>query len=146
MTPPFVQPYLFFGGTCAAALDYYAKHLRAEIIMKMCYDDSPEPHPAGMVPKGWGDKIMHATFRIGTSTLMGSDGCDESPGKNSHCMSLTMPNAAEAMSAFTALAAGGSIGMPLGKTFWSPCFGMVTDAFGIHWMVTVPEQSEHSLK
>ncbi|MGB8168196.1 MAG: VOC family protein, partial [Chthoniobacteraceae bacterium] len=60
-------------------------------------------------------------------------------GKNSHCMSLTMPDEAEAKRAFAALAEGGSIGMPIGKTFWSPCFGMVTDAFGIHWMVTVPE-------
>lgn len=141
MTPPYIQPYLFFGGKCAAALDYYTKHLGAEVIMMMHYEESPEPPPPGMVPDGWGDKIMHASFRIGSSVLMGSDGCDEGPSKNSHCMSLTMPDEAEAGHAFAALADGGSIGMPLNKTFWSPCFGMVTDAFGIHWMVTVPEQN-----
>jgi PhnB protein len=139
MTPPYVQPYLFFGGKCTAALDYYTKHLGAEVIMMMRYQESPEPPPPGMVPDGWGDKIMHATFRIGSSVLMGSDGCDEAPGKNSHCMSLTMPDETEARRAFAALADGGSIGMPISKTFWSPCFGMVTDAFGIHWMVTIPE-------
>ncbi len=139
MTPPYVQPYLFFGGKCAAALDYYTKRLGAEVMFQMRYSDSPEPPPPGMVPEGWGDKIMHATFRIGSSVLMASDGCDKEPGKNSHCMSLTMPDEAEAKRAFAALAEGGSIGMPIGKSFWSPCFGMVTDAFGIHWMVTIPE-------
>jgi PhnB protein len=139
MTPPYIQPYLFFGGKCAAALDYYAQHLGAEVIMKMHYNEAPEPAQPGRIPDGWGDKVMHATFQIGSSILMGSDGCDEEPGKNSHCMSLTMPNEAEAKRAFAALAVGGDIGMPIDKTFWSPCFGMVTDAFGIHWMVTIPE-------
>jgi PhnB protein len=139
MTPPFVQPYLFFGGKCADALAYYTKHLGAEVMMAMRYSDSPEPAPPGMIPDGWSDKIMHATFRIGSSVLMGSDGCDKEPGPNSHCMSLTMPDEAEARRVFAMLAEGGSVGMPIGKTFWSPCFGMVTDAFGIHWMVTVPE-------
>ena len=139
MTPPFVQPYLFFGGTCSAALDHYKKHLGAEVLMLLRYEESPEPPPPGMVPDGWGDKIMHATFRIGGSVLMGSDGCDEEPGKNSHCLSLTLPHEAEARRVFSALGEGGTITLPIGKTFWSPCFGMVTDAFGIHWMVTVPE-------
>ncbi|MGB8170128.1 MAG: hypothetical protein WCF18_21675, partial [Chthoniobacteraceae bacterium] len=71
MTPLYVQPYLFFGGKCTAALDYYAKHLDAEMMFQMRYSESPEPPPPGMVPDGWGDKIMHATFRIGSSVLMG---------------------------------------------------------------------------
>lgn len=140
MTPPYIQPYLFFGGKCSAALDYYTKHLGAEVLMKMNYHQSPEPPPPGQIPEGWDDKIMHASFRIGSSVLMGSDGCDEEPGKNCHRLSLTMPDEGEARRAFAALADGGSVGMPIGKSFWSPCFGMVTDAFGIHWMVTVPEQ------
>lgn len=139
MAPPYIQPYLFFGGKCKAALDYYTQHLGAEVVMKMQYNQSPEPPPPGMVPDAWGEKIMHATFRIGSSVLMGSDGCDEEPGKNNHCMSLTMPDEAEAQRVFAALAEGGHIGMPISRTFWSPCFGMVTDAFGIHWMITVPE-------
>lgn len=139
MTPPFVQPYLFFGGKCSAALEYYTKYLDAEVLMTMRYNESPEPPPPGMVPEGWGDKIMHAAFRIGNSVLMGSDGCDEKSAGSSHCMSLTMPDEAGAKRAYAALAEGGSITMPMGETFWSPCFGMVTDAFGIQWMVTVPE-------
>lgn len=140
MTPPYVQPYLFFAGKCDAALAHYSQHLGAEVVMKMRYADAPTPPPPGRIPEGWGDKIMHATFRIGASVLMGSDGCDETPSRQNHCMSLTMPDEAEARRAFDALAADGEVGMPMGETFWSPCFGMVTDAFGIHWMVTVPEQ------
>ena len=52
---------------------------------------------------------------------------------------IARPTEADARRAFDALADGGSVEMPLGKTFWSPCFGMVTDRFGLGWMVTVPQ-------
>lgn len=137
---PIVEPYLFFGGRCEAALEYYQQHLGAEIRMIMRYKERPESqstsHP---LPGGWSEKIMHASFTIGASHLMGSDGMKESMPEDGHCMSLTMPNEAEANRVFTALADGGNVFLPIGKTFWSPCFGMVTDRFGIHWMVTVPE-------
>lgn len=136
---PIVEPYLFFGGRCDAALDYYRQHLGAEIGMIMRYKDSPEPAPCPL-PEGWSDKVMHASFTIGASRLMGSDGMKEDMPKDGHCMSLTMPDEAEAKRAFAALSDGGEAFMPIGRTFWSSCFGMVTDRFGIHWMVTVPEQ------
>ena len=138
---PIVEPYLFFGGRCEAALAYYKQHLGAEIGMIMRYNQNPEPpSPAHPLPAGWDEKIMHASFTIGASRLMGSDGMKEAMPEDGHCMSLTMPDEAEAKRAFAALADGGEAFMPIGKTFWSPCFGMVTDRFGIHWMVTVPEQ------
>ena len=138
---PIVEPYLFFGGRCEAALEYYRQHLGAEIGMIMRYKDNPEPQsPAHPLLEAWSEKIMHASFTIGASRLMGSDGMKESMPEDGHCMSLTMPDEAEANRAFTALADGGNVFLPIGKTFWSPCFGMVTDRFGIHWMVTVPEQ------
>ena len=138
---PIVEPYLFFGGRCEAALEYYRQHLGAEIGMIMRYKESPEPQsPSHPLPEGWSEKIMHASFTIGASRLMGSDGMKESMPEDGHCMSLTMPTEAEAKRVFAALADGGQAFMPIGKTFWSPCFGMVTDRFGIHWMVTVPEQ------
>jgi PhnB protein len=135
---PYVEPYLFFGGQCEAALDYYRQHLGAEIGMIMRYSDSPEPPPCPL-PEGWGEKVMHAGFSIGASRLMGSDGMGESMPESGHCMSLAMPTEAETQTAFEALADGGTVFMPIGRTFWSPCFGMVTDRFGIAWMVTTPE-------
>lgn len=136
---PIVEPYLFFGGQCEAALEYYRLHLGAEIGRIMRYRESPEAPPCPL-PEGWGDKVMHARFTLGASRIMGSDGMGQPMPDGGHCMSLTMPTEAEAQRAFTVLADGGQIFMPIGKTFWSPCFGMVTDRFGIHWMVTVPEQ------
>lgn len=138
---PIVQPYLFFGGRCEAALEYYRQHLGAEIKMMMRYNENPEPpSPTHPLPDGWSEKVMHASFTIGASRLMGSDGMKAEMPDDGHCMSLTMPDEAEAIRVFAALADGGSAFMPIGKTFWSPCFGMVSDRFGIHWMVTVPEQ------
>ena len=135
-----VEPYLFFGGRCDAALEYYRQHLGAEIGMIMRYKDNPEPpSPSHPLPEGWDEKVMHASFTIGASRLMGSDGMKEGMPEDGHCMSLTMPTEDEAKRVFAALADGGNAFMPIGKTFWSPCFGMVTDRFGIHWMVTIPE-------
>jgi len=136
---PIVEPYLFFAGKCETALDYYRQHLGAEIGMIMRYNQNPEPSQCPL-PEGWDDKIMHASFTIGASRLMGSDGMKDQMPADGHCMSLTMPDEAEAKRVFAALSDGGEAFMPIGKTFWSPCFGMVTDRFGIHWMVTVPEQ------
>lgn len=135
---PVIEPYLFFAGRCDAALEYYRQHLGAEIGMIMRFNQSPGPAECPL-PENWGEKIMHASFTIGSSRIMGSDGMFEEMPKNGHCMSLTMPDEAEAQRAFAALADGGEVSMPLGKTFWSPCFGMVKDRFGIDWMVTVPE-------
>ena len=106
--------------------------------MFMRYKDSPEPQPTGTVPPGWEGKVMHASFRIGETIVMASDGCsDAQPGFQGFSLSLAMSNEAEAKRAFTALADGGHVQTPLTKTFWSPCFGMVTDRFGVAWMVTV---------
>ena len=133
-----IQPYLFFNGQCEAAITLYREVLGAEVLMLMRHRDSPEPAPPGMLPQGSEDKVMHATLRIGDSTLMASDGrCAGEAVFNGFSLSVSMPDAAAAERAFAALSAGGQVVMPLGKTFWSPCFGMVTDRFGVGWMVTV---------
>lgn len=134
-----IEPYLFFNGNCEEAMEFYKKALGAEVVFAMRYKESPEPPPPGMVPAGWDNKIMHATLRIGGAAMMVSDGCSEGPAFNGFSLSLTAVNEAEAKRNFDALALGGQVRMPIGKTFWSPCFGMVTDKFGVGWMVTVPE-------
>lgn len=139
----YVQPYLFFNGNCQEAVEFYGKALGAEVEMMMRFKESPEPPPPGTVPPGYDDKIMHTSFRIGQTTVMASDGC-ETGGANfqGFSLSLSVPTEAEADRVFAALAEGGKVQMPLEKTFWSPRFGMVTDRFGVGWMVSVfpPEQ------
>ena len=136
-----VQPYLFFDGSCEKALEFYRKTLGAEVKMLMRFKDSPEP---AMCPQGTGDagdvsnKVMHASFRIGDTTLLASDGrCQGKPSFQGFGLSLTVANEAEADRKFAALADGGQVQMPLGKTFFSPRFGMVADRFGVAWMVYV---------
>ncbi|HEY7715503.1 MAG TPA: VOC family protein [Candidatus Binatia bacterium] len=133
-----IEPYLFFNGRCAEAIEFYRKALGAEVLMMMRFKESPEPPPPGMLPAGFEDKIMHATLRIGDATVMASDGrCTGQTSFQGFSLSLTAANEDDAKRKFTALAEGGEIQMPLGKTFWSPCFGMVADRFGVGWMVTV---------
>jgi PhnB protein len=137
MTTTKVEPYLFFGGRCAEALEFYRTALGAQVDFVMLYKDSPERLPPGMIPPGFENKIMHASFRIGETLFMASDGCKEGQIFDGFALSLDVANAAEADRAFAALSAGGQVKMPLTKTFWSPRFGMLTDRFGIGWMISV---------
>jgi PhnB protein len=132
-----VQSYLFFEGRCEEALAFYREALGAQTDMLMRYKESPDKPPpeCGDIP---GDKIMHASFRIGDTELMASDGmASGKPEFRGFSLSLTARDEAEAKRRFDALANGGTIQMPLGKTFFSPCFGMVQDRFGVSWMVIV---------
>lgn len=138
--PALIQPYLFFGGRCEEALAFYRTAVGAEVEMLMRYKESLDPAPPGMLAEGWENKVMHASFRIGETVLMASDGCSSEDGKFSgFSLSFTLPGEAEAQRVFAALADGGKVTMPLMKTFWSPCFGMLTDRFGMGWMITTGE-------
>jgi PhnB protein len=106
----------------------------------MRHDESPDPHPPGMLQQGFEKKIMHASFRVGGTTILASDGCNDQTGFSGFSLALSVPTEADADRAFDALAKGGEVQMPLTKTFWSPRFGMLRDRFGIGWMVMVPGQ------
>lgn len=137
----FVQPYLFFGGKCEEAIEFYRSALGAEVQMLMRYKESPEEQRP--VPSCFDDKVMHASLRIGETILMASDGmCDGKPNFDGFSLSVTVPNEAEADRVFAALGEGGLVTMPLDKTFWSPKFGMLTDRFGVGWMVSVMHKPE----
>ena len=142
MNSPVIQPYLLFGGRCEEALAFYQSALGAEIVMKMRYNEAPEGPPPGMLADGFETKIMHSAFRVGDNLLMASDGCGgpDEAGFGGFSLSLTLPTQDEASKAFDALAEGGSVMMPMGETFWSPLFGMLTDKFGLGWMVTIPDE------
>ena len=133
-----VQPYLFFDGRCEEAIEFYRRALGAQVTMLMRHKDSPEPPPPGMLPPGSENKVMHATLTIGDTGVNVSDGrCSGRPSFQGFSLSLTVPDAATADGVFAALSDGGQVQMPLTKTFWSPRFGMVTDRFGVGWMVNV---------
>jgi PhnB protein len=132
-----IEPYLFFNGRCEEAIEFYKNALGAEVLMLMRYKESPEPPPPGMVPAGWDNKIMHSHLRVGNANIMASDGGSEGLNFQGFSLSLAVANEAEAKRVFEALSDGGQVRMPLTKTFWSPCFGMVADRFGVGWMVTV---------
>lgn len=133
-----VQPYLFFGGRCEEALEFYRSAVGAETLMLMRFNESPQPLPAGVLQPGFESKVMHSSFRIGETIVMASDGCDDKSRFGGFSLALSVQDEAAANRAFASLSEGGQVTMPLGKTFWSPCYGMLIDRFGIGWMVMVP--------
>ncbi len=133
-----LQPYLFFDGRCEEAFEFYRSALGAEAVMMLRFKDSPVPGEPGMVPPGSENKIMHMSFRIGEQTVLASDGrCQGHPHFQSFALTLTVASETEADRVFAALGEGGQVQMALGKTFFSPRFGMVADRFGISWMILV---------
>ena len=104
-----IQPYLFFDGQCEEAIEFYKKALGAKVVMLMRYKESPEPPPPGCAPAD-SNKVMHAQFQIGETTVMASDGrATGKPNFEGFALSLTLPTSAEVEKAFGALAAGGKV-------------------------------------
>jgi PhnB protein len=135
-----VQPYLFLEGRAEEAIELYKKAIGAKVEMLMRHKDNPDPQP-GMCPPGAEDKIMHAALKIGETTVMLSDGmASGKPNFQGIALSLDAKDEPEAKRMYGALGAGGKEVMPLSKTFYSPCFGMVADRFGVTWMVIVPQK------
>ena len=130
-----VQPYLFFNGRCEEALEFYGNAIGAKVEMLSRFKDAPQ---SAMAQPGMENKVMHASFRIGETVLMASDGrCDGLPRFEGFSLSIDVPDEKTAESVFKALADGGKVTMPLEKTFWAPKFGMLEDRFGVGWMVSV---------
>ncbi|WP_339911360.1 YciI family protein [Symmachiella dynata] len=138
MQSSIVQPYLFFSGRCEEALEFYKKSLGATVTMLMRFHESPDPVPEDMLQPGFENKVMHASFNIGKMMLMASDGCGDGTNFEGFRLALSVSTEEECNRAFAALAEGGTVDMPLEKTFWSPRYGIVTDKFGVGWMVMVP--------
>lgn len=138
--PGSVQPYLFFEGRCEEALTFYEAAIGAQRGRLMRYSENPDPqnHPGCSTPPS--DKVMHAEFTVGDATLMASDGmASGAPNFAGFGLSLSAATLSDAERMFNALSDGGRVLMPLGKTFYSPAFGMVHDRFGVMWMVMVPQ-------
>jgi PhnB protein len=136
-----VQSYLFFDGRCEEAIEFYKKALGAKVDLMMRNKESPEPPPPGMTPAP--EKIMHASFRIGDTQVMASDGhATGKPTFQGFSLSISVADEGKARQCFNALADGGKVQMPLTKTFFSPSFGMLADKFGVTWMVMTAPKGE----
>jgi PhnB protein len=130
-----IQPYLFFDGRCEEAIEFYRKALGAKVDALMRFKESPDQ---SMCAPGSGEKVMHASLRIGDTTVMASDGrCEGKPSFQGFALSIAAKSEAEADRMFAALSDGGQVQMPLAKTFFSPRFGMTADRFGVSWMILV---------
>jgi PhnB protein len=128
-----VQPYLFLDGKCEDALAFYRKALNAEVTSLMRFKEAPDQ---SMIPPNAADKIMHASFRVGDTEMLASDGrCQGNANFQGFALTLNAKTEGEAQKLFGALADGGQVHMPLAKTFFSPSFGMVADKFGVSWMI-----------
>ncbi len=131
-----LEPYVFFNGRCDEAIAFYKEALGAEVTFLMRTNESPDPIPPGALPAGFENKVMHATLNIGGSSVMVSDGNSTEPsGFKGFRLSLGVGTSEEAERIFNALLPGGNVIVPLGKTFWSPAFGMLDYKFGMGWMV-----------
>ena len=129
-----LQPYLFFNGDCEAALAFYHGVFGGEIVGVNRYAGSPME---GHAPPDWGDKIMHSTFIADAVAFMAADSTMMQSGANNARVRLTISSADhdEGLKAFEGLAAGGTVTMPYTKQFWGASLGMLTDKYGIEWMV-----------
>ena len=133
-----VEPYLMLSGRCEEALAFYQQAIDAKTTMVMRFDESPDKNHPMPMPPNWDKKVMHASMTVGDTTVMMSDGMSaEAVSFAGVSLSITADDEAQAKRLFEALAVGGNVFMPLGKTFWSPCFGMASDKFGVSWMVGV---------
>ena len=131
-----VQAYISFGGRCEEALEFYKKAVGAEVTGLMRWKESPEKDMKG--PPGYADKIMNAAFRIGETQLMADDGMGPKEAEfKGVTLVIEVSDDGEAKRVFTALGESGNVTMPLMKTFWTSSFGMLTDKFGVPWMVNV---------
>ena len=130
------EPYLFFNGTCRAALEAYTRIFGGTTDFVMTAGEMPEGEIEGGTPEDRRDWIMHANLRIGEGQLMMSDDISgNGDAMQGSSVIIELPDADTARAAFEALAEGGEVRMPFEPTFWSPGFGTLTDRFGIRWMI-----------
>ncbi|MGQ0660995.1 VOC family protein [Sphingosinicella sp.] len=127
------EPYLFFGGTCAEAIDFYRDALGADVRAFVRFRDMP-----GAAPDA-GDKVMHAELSVGGSTIFASDGRGDDGRGAGYALALEAADDVEAERLFSQLAAGGTIEIPLMTTPFASRFGKTVDRFGTPWMVTTPQ-------
>ena len=131
-----IESYIFFTDQCAEAMRFYEKALGGKIEAMMTYGDAPAgPHNT----PDMANKVIHARLVVGDAVLMASDG-PHSEERKGFAVAIQADTVAEADRVFNALGEGATVTMPLGETFFSQRFGMLTDRFGVPWMVNCAER------
>jgi PhnB protein len=133
-----INPYLNFAGNTEEAFKFYRSVFGGEFAMLQRFKDTPE---AGRVPEKEKEMIMHVSLPVGDgTTLMATDALESMGHKltvgNNIQLSVEAGSKNEVDKIFKGLSAGGKVTMPLADTFWGAYFGMVTDKFGVQWMVS----------
>jgi len=140
-----INTYLTFNGNCEEAFNFYKSVFGGEFEHIGKFKDMPE-NPKFPVSESDKEKVMHISFPIGNTMLMGSDTGGEWSANfkqgNNFSVSINTENKNEADRLFNELSEGGKIMMPMNKTFWNSYFGMFTDKFGIQWMVSFYENDK----
>jgi len=128
-----LNPYLVFNGNCEEAFQTYSKILGGQIEGIFKWGGTPIE---SSVSPDWKNKVMHASVRIGNDVLMGVDEPQERYQQpRGISISIHVTEIAEAERIFKALADNGNVHMALQETFWAQRFGVLTDRFGIPWMI-----------
>lgn len=128
--------YLMFSGNCEEALNFYKHALNGEILSIQRFGDAPME-----VPENEKNHILHSEFRAEGVYFMASDGAEHTGDQSKIALTVTFTDLAEQETAFQRLADGGQVTMPLDDTFWGDRFGMLTDRYGIRWMLTCENRS-----
>jgi PhnB protein len=140
-----VNPYIYFNGSAEEAFNFYKSIFGGEFQAVQRLSDMPDSPEMPPMPESEKKKIVHISLPIGKgNVLMASDvfavfGQSKAEGNNVH-LSLEADSKKEADQIFSALAAGGQITMPLANQFWGSYYGMLTDKFGIQWMMSFNEK------
>jgi len=126
--------YLGFDGNCAEAMRFYERVLNGKLVMLLKNGESPM---ADQIPAEDADRIMHARLEFHGQVLMAGDAPRDAgyQGMSGFCVALGYPTEAEARRVFDALAEGGKVNMPFGRSFWAEGFGMLIDRFGTPWIL-----------
>jgi PhnB protein len=128
-----INPYLAFDGQCKRAFQFYEKALGGKINFMMTMGESPM---ADQTPPEQRDRIMHASLSVDDQMIAGADAPPQHFSKpQGFCVSVDVPEPADADRIFNALSEGGKVQMPIQETFWAKRFGMLIDQFGQPWMV-----------
>lgn len=126
-----VSPYIAFKGNCREAIEFYKSGLDAEVLFTQTVGESPMPD------MGPAQNIMHCTIKVASSTIMMCDDPrpDAVAGSGNISLAIGLNDPERAKQIFGNLAKDGSVVMPLEKTYWAEAFGMVTDKFGVKWLI-----------
>lgn len=133
-----LNPYLFFNGNCKEAMEFYKSIFGGELTMQT-FGEIPGDMPGKIEHPDW---IMHARLEGGEVKLMGNDSSKASPKTAKVELSLSGMDEAKLRKMFDSLSGGGKVTMPLDRQFWGDTFGMLTDKYGIDWMVNITDKKE----